>query len=266
MTNSFTLHYEATGDRNNPALVFLHGFMGSSADWMEDVVPFFAQQYYCVAVDLPGHGKTATVRRDDYRMEKCAAAVTALLDTLSVSQADLIGYSMGGRLALYMAVNFSGRVGKAVIESASPGLAGETERKARVEQDRKLADRILNTPMQQFLNEWYQQPLFETMDKASDAYQRMFTRRAGNDPRKLVLSLELMGTGAQPSLWDKLDKIRSSLLLIVGEHDPKFKAIASDMRNQCPVATTAVVEDAGHTVHFDNPDEYIELVRQFLKS
>jgi 2-succinyl-6-hydroxy-2,4-cyclohexadiene-1-carboxylate synthase len=266
MTDALKMHYEIAGDRNNPAVILLHGFMGSSADWMEDVIPSLSKDYYCIAVDLPGHGKTDTERRDNYTMDRCATAIASLMDTLSISQSNLIGYSMGGRLALYTAVNLSGRIGKAVIESASPGLAKESDRRARVEQDRKLADRILHTPMQQFLQEWYQQPLFETMDKESEPYRMMLIRRAANDPKRLALSLEMMGTGAQPSLWDKLDKIRSPLLLIVGEHDTKYRAIASDIANHCPAATTATVKDAGHAAHLDNPDEYIKLASQFLKS
>ena len=265
MSNSLTFHYETSGDRNNPTLLFLHGFMGSSADWTEDFVPFFSDEHYCISLDLPGHGRTKAEHRDDYSMNRCAAGITGLLDSLAVSQANVIGYSMGGRLALYMAVNFPGRVGKVVIESASPGLASDAERRARIEQDRKLADRIQHMPIDQYLDEWYAQPLFATMDKASDRYQKMLTRRVQNDPRKLRLSLEMMGTGAQPSLWDKLEKIRSPLLLVVGERDEKFRQIADEMARHCPSAKTEVVENAGHSVHFENPQEYTKLASQFLK-
>lgn len=266
MTQSSVFHYETTGARTNPALVLLHGFMGSLQDWKEEIIPVLSKDYFCIALDLPGHGKTETERKDEYRMDRCAANITALMDILSVSQAHIVGYSMGGRLALYMAVHFSGRVGRVVIESGSPGLRSEADRRARMEQDGKLKEKIRGMSMERFLEDWYQQPLFATMDKASARYKSMVQRRLRNDPQRLGLSLEYMGTGVQPSLWDKLDKIRSPLLLMTGEHDEKFRQVASEMAGLCPTATLAVVRGAGHCVHFDNPTEYIEQVSLFLKS
>ena len=257
-------HYQTDGDKSNPALLFLHGFMGSSADW-EGLVPFFSSERYCISIDLPGHGKTKVKSEEDFRMESCAGDIVAVLDSLSVDRADLVGYSMGGRLALYLAVNYPQKFGKIVIESASPGLKTETERLPRIDKDQELGEKIKTTPMTQFLEDWYGQPLFSTMDKSNPAFQQLINRRLDNDPNGLALSLKMMGIGAQPSLWSDLNKITVRLLLIVGEYDSKFRDIASEMIGLCPAASAVVVSGAGHNVHFENTKEYLNQVRLFLE-
>ena len=264
MTELSNLYYRTDGDAGNPALLFLHGFMGSSADW-GDIVPVFSPRRYCISIDLPGHGQTKVESEDDFRMGPCADSIVRIMDKLSIERTDLVGYSMGGRLALYLAIHHPDRFGCVIIESASPGLKTEAERLERVESDNKLAEKIKNTPMDRFLDDWYSQPLFSTIDKSSPEFAGLVKRRLANDPDGLALSLKGMGTGAQPSLWPHLDKITARLLLIVGEHDSKFMSIASEMSGLCPSAEVAIIPGAGHNVHFENEQEYLNQVRLFLE-
>jgi 2-succinyl-6-hydroxy-2,4-cyclohexadiene-1-carboxylate synthase len=173
---------------------------------------------------------------------------------------------MGGRLAFYMAVHFPKTCDKVIIESASPGLKTKNERSVRVEHDAKVIERLLKTPFNDFLTHWYDQPLFSTMDKSSWAFRELIERRLLNDPHLLARSLYNMGTGAQPSLWSHLGSIESQLLLIVGERDAKFKNIADQVKVSRPATQTAIIDDAGHNVHFESPEKYIEQVSLFLKS
>ncbi len=120
-------------------------------------------------------------------------------------------------------------------------------------------------PLDQFLDDWYELPLFGNINKETDDYKNMIKRRLINDPKLLAKSLIHMGTGNQPSLWDHLDKIKSRLLLIVGEKDDKFKKIASEIAELCHNAQIKNIPDAGHTVHLDNKDAYIKEIKDFLK-
>ena len=257
-------HYIAAGDRERPALLFLHGFLGSSRDW-RDIIGKMSDEFFCIAPDLPGHGKTvAGVPDADYRMENCAGRVVELLDALQVRTCRVVAYSMGGRLALYLAVSFPERFERIVLESASPGLKTEQERRMRIAHDRQLAERLRSEPLEEFLAAWYRQPLFDSLRSDKRRFEKLLAGRLDNDPAGLALSLEHIGTGVQPSLWEELSRIRQPLLLIVGEKDSKFVDIAHEMAARLPDATVEIVSGTGHNVHFENADKYTGIIKSFL--
>jgi 2-succinyl-6-hydroxy-2,4-cyclohexadiene-1-carboxylate synthase len=265
---SIEFHFRQYGDAKQTTVVMLHGFMGAADDWTDEITePLTEADLSVMAIDLPGHGKT--IMRggiDSYRMDNCAAEIVRWLDDLELPSAHLVGYSMGGRLALYLAVHYPDSIRKVVLESTSPGLRTEIERQRRILEDAALAERILTVPFEQFLREWYAQPLFASMSSSSEKLQTLIARRLNNDPRSLCLSLQGMGTGAQPSWWEKLDQLTTPLLLIVGEKDAKFSAIGCAMAERCPVAQLRVVPDAGHNVHWEQPHLFGSMVRDFLVS
>jgi len=263
MTPSIQFHYATYGDKEKPPLLFLHGFMGNTDEW-EAIVPFLSGNFYCIVIYLPGHGLTVVQDADDYRMEKCAANLMAFLDALNISTCHLVSYSMGGRLAFYLAIFYHERFEKVIIESASPGLQTEHERRARVKHDRKMARQLEALPLNQFLQTWYSQPIFSSIDKASKPYQKMIQTRMNNDSGMLSLSLQLMGTGVQPPLWEKLDQISADVLCIVGEKDAKYIQIAKAAAARCCRAQVQIIADAGHNVHFENRTEYVKQVTLFL--
>ncbi len=256
-------HYITYGDNTNSPLLFLHGFMGNTDEWAA-IVPFLSGNFYCIVVDLPGHGLTVVHNEDDYRMEKCAANLMALLDALNISTCHLVSYSMGGRLAFYLAIFYPERFEKVIIESASPGLQTEHARHARVKHDRKMARQLEALPLNQFLQTWYSQPIFSSIDKASKPYQEMIQTRMKNDSSMLILSLQLMGAGVQPPLWEMLDQISADVLCIVGEKDAKYIQIANAAAARCRRAQVKIIADAGHNVHFENRTEYVKQVALFL--
>jgi 2-succinyl-6-hydroxy-2,4-cyclohexadiene-1-carboxylate synthase len=263
--SSIRFHYRRQGAKADPTLLLLHGFMGSADDWTGEITePLVAAGLQVLAVDLPGHGRTIVDDEDDYYIEYCAPALVRLLDDLRLKRVHLLGYSMGGRLALYMAVRFPERFQRIVLESASPGLKTKAERKARIAEDAALAMRMLSQPMVEFLIEWYTQPLFSSMSTQPARLERLIARRIDNDALGLSMSLKGMGAGAQPSLWNELANVESSLLLIAGEKDSKFCGVGREMVKRSPKATLAVVADSGHNVHFERPREFTELVREFL--
>jgi len=266
MNSPYTFHSIQAGDKSNPPVLFLHGFLGSAQDWC-DVITFFSDEYWCLAVDLPGHGKTVVNgSEENYRMENCANGLVDFLDSLNIGKCDIVAYSMGGRLALYMAVNFPDCFERVVLESASPGFKTKQERQDRQVHDNMLAERLETGSLKQFLKEWYDQPLFATLRQDKERFVRLLVNRTNNNKSGLATSLRMMGAGVQPSLWRQLHKIQACLLLIVGEKDDKFKRIAAEMAPKCPRASICIVQGAGHNVHWEKPEEYARTVKGFLSS
>ncbi len=264
----YTFHIEQHGNPTNPPVLFLHGFLGSSRDWAT-VAEALSDEFFCVVPDLPGHGKTV-VENDKqwFTMENTAAALGAWLEGQGVERCGVVGYSMGGRLALYLAGSYPERFDKVVLESASPGLKTEAERQARRKHDEALASAIEHGSFETFLKNWYRQPVFASLSADPARLERLIAERLAVNKNRhgLSLSLRMMGTGAQPSLWEKLPEFRSSLLLLIGEKDAKFQAVAAEMVKCCPAARLRCVAGAGHTVHWEQESTFIRLVRQFLRS
>ncbi len=262
----YRFHIITQGSEYLPPVLFLHGFMGCAEDWQE-LFDVLSGTFYCIAVDLPGHGKTEVAGGDTaFRMEQVAEGLVNQLNSMDIDPCHLVGYSMGGRLGVYLAVHFPNLWQRIVLESTSPGLKTDTERNTRCEHDKKVAERLMHIPFEQFLNEWYQQPLFATMRQHPDRLKQLKQSRLQNDNAGLVKSLQMMGTGSQPSLWEHLPGITAPTLLIVGAEDTKFRAIANKMKAKLPQAEIAEVPHTGHVVHWEQPKLFAKLVYEFLNT
>ncbi len=250
------------------SLVLLHGFTGSASGWGAHLDTFARAGYRVIALDMLGHGASdAPTDPQRYSIEHCRADILAALAQLGVQQGEaiLLGYSMGGRIALYTAL--SGFFRALILESASPGLATETERKQRRASDEALAETIERDGILAFVERWERLPLFASQ-RAMPAAARTLLReqRSRNRPSGLANSLRGVGTGAQPSLHDHLSELTLPVLLIAGEFDDKYWTIARDMALQLPQAELRVVAGAGHTVHLERPDQFDALVLDFCAS
>ncbi|MEO0770354.1 MAG: 2-succinyl-6-hydroxy-2,4-cyclohexadiene-1-carboxylate synthase [Cyanobacteria bacterium J06649_4] len=267
-TQQHTIHYVIAGRPEQPALLLLHGFLGSHADFLP-LLPTLSQHFYCIVPDLPGHGKTLA-KANTYNFSETANSLRALLFQLDISQTHLLGYSMGGRLALYFTCLFPTLVLRAVLESASPGLQSIEERTARQKKDDAIAHTLETIPLKTFLTRWYSLPLFSDLKQHDKPYQQMLERREINNPYTLAQALRGLSTGRQPPLWNNLKAIECPLLLLTGELDSKFvvlnqKMLAICHQNTASLATLAVIKNCGHSVHLVNPAAYLETVVQFLR-
>lgn len=260
----YHFHYRIHGRRDLPVVLFLHGFMGSSTDF-DEAIAHLSNQFCCLTVDLPGHGQTSVEGEATlYTMPQTAIAIINWLDRLHISHCFLVGYSMGGRLALYLALHFPHRFPKVALESASPGLKTETERAARLRHDRDLADQ-LEADFPSFLSYWYSQPLFRSL-RHHPTFEQMQARRSQNCPSELAKALRYLSTGLQPSLWEWLPHHPQPLLLLVGEHDRKFCAINQAMEACCPTAQLQIIPDSGHVTHIEQAQAFTSSVQAFLRS
>jgi 2-succinyl-6-hydroxy-2,4-cyclohexadiene-1-carboxylate synthase len=246
-------------------LVLLHGFTGSVASWRPHLEAF-GQHHKLVMIDMLGHGESDCPANPlRYRMEYCLDDLIELFDQLQLNTVTLLGYSMGGRVALSFAVAHSDRVNKLILESASPGLADVAEREARVANDEVLAIRIEREGLEAFVNYWERSPLFASQARLPGSVRvELRTQRLRANPKGLANSLRGLGVGAQPSLWARLNEIRMPTLLIAGMLDQKFTATAQMMADAIPESSLVIVPEAGHTVHLEQPQTFDRLVLDWL--
>ena len=257
----FTVEAGGSGE----PLVLLHGFTGSAASWRAHR-PALEARHRVVAPDLLGHGGSdAPADPARYAMAPTVADLAGLLDQLELRAILLLGYSMGGRVALHFAAAHPERVRGLILESASPGLATAAERAARIAADEALAARIEREGLAAFVDHWERLPLFAGQAQLpAEVRAALRTQRLANNPAGLANSLRGLGTGAQPSLWDRLPEIRTPALLMAGALDEKFTAIAQQMAAALPTARLAIVPAAGHTVHLEQPEAFQRLVTEFI--
>lgn len=260
--NGLHLNVEVLGD--GFPLLALHGFTGSAATWRPFAVNW--PQYRIIAVDLIGHGASdAPADEARYTMAHCTADLAALLDALDVERAALLGYSMGGRVALRFALAAPERIAALVLESASPGIEDEGERAVRVAADRALADGIERDGIEVFVDRWEALPMWATQAALPEPVrQRLRAQRLRNSTAGLANSLRGMGAGAQEPVLDRLGELRMPVLLIAGELDAKYRQLAHDMRERIRDAHINIVEGAGHAAHLEQPAAFVPLVKEFL--
>lgn len=250
---------------NGNPLILLHGFTGSSQSWWP-VLDRFADGHRLIAIDLIGHGQSeAPPNPERYEFERALADLAEIAGQLEAVPATWLGYSMGGRLALGVALRYPALVSRLIVESASPGIDDATERAARRQADAALASRIDREGIEAFVEAWEALPLWSSQHNvAHSALLRQREIRLANRPLGLANSLRGMGQGSQPSLWNGLARLEAPTLLIAGELDNKFAGIASRMAARLPNTTLAIVPGAGHAVHLERPDDYVATVDTFL--
>lgn len=239
--------------------------MGSAEDWVP-IIQRLKDRYRCVAIDLPGHGDSIGFEDSVYTMDGACAAICETLDALDVDQCVPVGYSMGGRTALYFGLHYPERCRRLILESASPGLATPQEQADRRGVDEARALRLETEGIPAFLDSWYRQPLFASLHRDAAYVERMLQRRKRNAADELARSLRGMGTGQQPSLWERLSALRVSTLAIAGALDGKYVALARRMAARSPRIRTNIVGDAGHVVHAERPSPFIDAVTSFVSA
>lgn len=245
-----------------PPVLLLHGFLGRGADW-RTVREGLPAEWDVRVPDLPGHGVAARAEATmdaaaDLALAGLAGAVLGGL----AEPADVVGYSMGGRLALHLAVTRPQAVRRVVMVSGSPGLRTAPERAARRALDAERAA-ALQADLPGFVEQWYRMPLWASLP---DALRPLLTadRIAHNDPAGLAASLAGMGTGAQPSHWDALAGISAPVWAVAGALDAKFVGLAWQMTHASESVEPIVLPGVGHFVPAEAPGALASLITDLL--
>jgi 2-succinyl-6-hydroxy-2,4-cyclohexadiene-1-carboxylate synthase len=238
--------------RGPDRLVLVHGFTQTLRSW-DGLANDLAETFQVIRVDLPGHGGSAGV---DLDFVETAAAIGDAGGT-----ATYVGYSMGGRLCLRLALDRPDLVQSLVLIGASPGLADEATRATRRAADEALAAEIERTGTAAFLERWLAQPLFSTFTpEPADLESRL-----ANTSRGLGTALRRLGTGAQEPLWDRLGALEMPVLVVAGQEDAKFTHVAEEMADAIGVnAQVVALAGAGHAAHLERPASFRRLMAAFL--
>lgn len=239
-------------------LLALHGFTENDLTWRE-VLGSSVGELICPL--LPGHG---------WKPCSTAMSVTALADELAATHlanapADVLGYSMGGRIALALALHHPQRVRRLVLASSGPGFKDQALQGSRRTHEMALAETLDDDGLGPFVALWEKNPLLTPYKPLPRAMtEDLRARRLNHDPLGLAAALRQLGAGAMPNLWDQLSQLRVPTLLLAGEADVRYRNVMSDMARIIPDARFEVVPQAGHGIHREQPEALRAAVRTFL--
>jgi 2-succinyl-6-hydroxy-2,4-cyclohexadiene-1-carboxylate synthase len=261
--------FATRGNRSNPPLVMLHGFTGTHRTW-DAVAPTLSKSHFLILPDLPGHGKSGTGPRDTMGVGPTSDAIAQVIELAeggaSRRKVALVGYSLGGRIALDLAFKQQELLSCLILEGASPGIELEEERAERRARDRALSDEIERRGIEWFVNYWEETPLFSSQrDLRPQVIQEIRRDRLSNSARGLAMSLRAAGAGETTSLWKQLETLGMPVLFVVGKKDAKYARIAEAMRKRVRGSSLVKVEGAGHCVHIERPDSFADAAERFLK-
>ena len=260
-----SLNVLTTGD--GPPLLLLHGFTGTARTWSAQVEAWSAQ-HRVIAPDLLGHGGSEAPREPArYALERQAEDLSTLLGLLDATPAAVVGYSMGSRLALALALAHADVVSSLVLESPSAGIADPAARAARREADERLAAILDGDGLETFVDEWQSQPVLAGQAALPpDLRDRLRAERLSHDQHGLAASLRGAGQGAMSPLHDRLGTITCPTLVIAGERDPAGLERARTVAAGIPRARLEIIARAGHTPHLERPDAFTQITTDFLSA
>ncbi|HGP0979533.1 TPA: 2-succinyl-6-hydroxy-2,4-cyclohexadiene-1-carboxylate synthase [Klebsiella aerogenes] len=244
-----------SGQPGYPWLVFLHGFSGDRDEWrtVGEAFPAWPRLY----LDLPGHGGSADITVDGFT--GVSELLQATLNSYNILDYWLVGYSLGGRVAMNFACQPRAGLRGLIVEGGHPGLQDEASRQARLINDSAWAERFRREPLAQVFADWYQQPVFASLDAAQRASLVALRRR--NNGATLAAMLEATSLARQADLRPSLQARDFPFHYLCGERDAKFRAIA-----QALAADIHIIHHAGHNAHRDNPEAVIACLAQILAS
>ncbi len=244
-------------------VVFLHGFLGSGADW-DPTCEALGDAVLAVRIDLPGHGNATGLSDPScYTMEGCVREITAIAASFRTPRVVFVGYSMGGRVALEAALTAPDRCAGLFLESASPGLESADARSERLALDRDRASELMANP-RTFLGAWYEMPIWASLRRRPDVLEQLKRDRLPAQPDEPARTLVGLSQGSYPGRWSELSRIRFPVLALAGAEDTSYAAMVRRMTHQSERIRAVVVEESGHNVHVEKPEVYIETLKTFL--
>ncbi|MCG7339353.1 2-succinyl-6-hydroxy-2,4-cyclohexadiene-1-carboxylate synthase [Staphylococcus sp. ACRSN] len=260
------LHYKFHQSQNdsNQLLVLLHGFISDQSTF-DNHIEKLNESTNILTIDLPGHGNDISDENKVWNFEFICSALNDTLSQFSDYQIYLHGYSMGGRIALFYALNGTVNIDGLILESTSPGIKEEVDRAERQQVDLARAKVLDIAGLEIFVNDWEKLPLFYTQyDLDKDVKKGIREMRLRQNPNRLAKALRDYGTGFMPNLWSEISGIELPTCIIVGTLDKKFCKIAETMKQLIPQSEVNEISKSGHTVHVEQQQEFDKIVLGFI--
>lgn len=251
------LNITFAGYPNNEPLVLLHGFLGDHHDW-QTVITALSSRFFCIIPDLPGHGDSAHINISDPGFSDCCQLIDSALSALNIEHYHLLGYSLGGRLALHMAQRVPAKLLSLTLESCHPGLTSVDEQQQRWQNDSVWANRLAQLPIRQFLDLWYQQGVFAEL--SAQQRQQLIDKRAHNNPLSLANCYQATSLAKQQNLWTIPQQLNCECHYILGENDKKFSQLAQTWQQTGAPLKLHHIANAGHNVHLAQPQAFSQVV------
>jgi 2-succinyl-6-hydroxy-2,4-cyclohexadiene-1-carboxylate synthase len=251
------LNYFVTGE--GPPVTLLHGFTQSGRSWQE-VIATMPSGWRWVVPDLRGHGETRIQPGAPCTMDACTADLELLWDHLGLDRPHLVGYSMGGRLALHVAARRPERLLSLLTIGAHAGLE-DAAREGRRQGDDALARRIEQDGLEAFIDYWSALPLFAGVERRGPSFvAQLRAERMRNTAAGLAASLRGMGAGQMEPLWDELGHMTVPSTFVAGQLDHGYVASARRLASVVPNGRVEIVLRAGHTVHQERPEAFARVL------
>ena len=242
---------------DNP-LLFIHGFTTDNSAWNR-VTPFIERN--CIAVDIPGHGKsTFNEGLSGYNYKDWSIDLFLLLNQLGVKKIDICGYSMGGRLAVAFAAEYPNMVKSLILESTRLGIENKSKKRNRIKSDNKIASEILDDYIS-FIDIWQGKELFKNQKSRNlEGWGEQREARLSQNPEQLALSIKCLGLGKMPTFIDEFIQFDFPIYLINGQEDQQYLKIGKKIRYMNRNVFEYIIDNAGHNTHIDNPQMFVDTI------
>lgn len=236
----------------------LHGFLGASDDW-QAIAQKIPKSISCYAIDLPGHGQSKNIKLTQASgFAQCSELLSTTLTKHGITDYILLGYSLGGRIALYHANQKPENIKALILESCHFGLNDDTQKQQRILSDKRWANRFSSHYLPDVLNDWYQQNVFSSLDaKQKESLITLRSQLMGEAVGKMLLATSL---GKQDYLAKKFAMTKIPSYYLFGEKDIKYQGIAHKFKQLCPHLNTVKLSQSGHNIHFEQPDRFSEKI------
>lgn len=246
-------------------IIFLHGFTGNSGDW-DNFFEHMPKDYCPFSYDLIGHGLSdSPTNIEYYKEESQLLQLKEVIDFFNLKNITLLGYSMGGRLALSFALKYPELVNSLILESTTAGIQGNAEAGERRQKDKELADFILTNNISKFVTEWMNKDLFRGLrNLPEEIFDRIYQSKLKNSKVGLANSLLGFGTGSMQNLWENLEQIKCPVLLMTGKNDEKFTLLAKKMAAKIENSQHLIFNNCYHNLHVEKELAFINYVQGFL--
>jgi 2-succinyl-6-hydroxy-2,4-cyclohexadiene-1-carboxylate synthase len=254
-------------DTTKPIIILLHGFASTSDDWLE-IMQILPTKYQIIAVDLVGFGRSSVPDNSKYYSQTFQVKLLdEIINNVQSKDVFIVGYSMGGRLALSYVAKYFSKLKGLVVESSTAGIIKTSDRVERIKSDEELAAYIESNKINKFVERWTSLELFNSQKKLpKEKIEKIKAEKLNLNPIGLSNSLKGFSTGRMNHLWNVLPNIYIPVLLVTGELDNKYCEINSKMNKKFPESSHQIVKEAGHNVHLEKPNEFVNLLHKFFDS